>query len=73
MASSSRLSARVLHRHRHSAVVLRDLAPTRIDVVYSEGGIVSAQDLARLLADRLGVLVRVRFRPSLSGTPSTIA
>jgi hypothetical protein len=73
MASSSGISARVLARHRHGAVVLREVPASTFDVVYSDGGVVSARDVSRLLADRLGVLVLVRFRPSPSGTPNTVA
>jgi hypothetical protein len=60
MPSSSPTAARVLHRHRHGAIVLRDVPATSIDVMYSDGGIVSAQDVARLVADRLA-LVGVKF------------
>ena len=56
MTSSSGISARVLSRHRHAAVVVRDVPATSIEVVYSDGGVVSAQDVARLLADRIALL-----------------
>lgn len=66
------LARRVLARHRRAAIVLRDV-PATVDVIYSEGGIVSGADTARLLEDRLGALLKVRFRPSLSGAPNTVA
>lgn len=48
------LSARVLARHRHGAIVLRDV-PATVDVIYSDGGIVSSQDVVRLLGDRVAL------------------
>lgn len=64
MPCSSRTSVRVLARHLHGAIVLRDVPATTLDVIYSDGGIVSGADVARLLEDRLGALLRVRFRAS---------
>jgi hypothetical protein len=66
------LVRRVARCHQ-AAVVLRDVPVETVEVIYSDGGIVSARDIARLLEERFGVLVRVRFHPSLSGTPNTVA
>lgn len=71
MPPSSLTAARVVARHVHGAIVLRDL-PATVDVIYSDGGIVSAADVARLLEDRLGTLLNVRFRPTPSGTSNSV-
>lgn len=73
MPSSFLTAARVAHRHRRGSVVHRDLPTTTLDVIYSDGGIVTGRDVARLLEDRLGALLKVRFRSSRSGTPNMVA
>lgn len=65
------IACRVVARHRRAAIVLRDV-PATVDIIYSEGGVVSGADVARLLHDRLGALLSVRFHPSPSGTPNIV-
>jgi hypothetical protein len=68
------LAHRVARRHlRRADVAFRDVPPTSVEVIYSDGGIISARDVERLLKPRLGVLMQLRFRPSLVGTPNTVA
>lgn len=72
MAPSSLTAARVLSRHRHGAVVLRD-EPATLDVIYSDGGIVTARDVARLIEQRIGLVSTLRFRPSVNTPPNGVA
>lgn len=71
MSTHNALTRRVARRHR-AAVALRDLPHDNIEVIYSDGGIVTTRDLARLVEPRVGVLVRVRFRRLLNGMPNTV-
>jgi hypothetical protein len=64
----------VARRHvREAAVALRDVQPERFRVEYSNSGRISAVALARMLEPQLGILVKLRFRPAITGTPNTIA
>jgi len=69
MTSPVPLALRIVRRH--AAVVFRDVPYTRVE--YSNGGRISAVELARMLEPQLGFVTNVRFRASLSGTPNTIA
>ena len=61
---------RVAARYRTAAVVLRE--PTT-EVIFSDGGVLTANDLRRLLEPQLGALPKMRLRPALTGKPTTIA
>lgn len=56
---------------RRAAVVLRDVPHDGVEVIHSDGGIVTAHDVARLLEPRVGVLKEVRFIGS-AGAPNAV-
>jgi hypothetical protein len=71
---ATELAHRVARRRvREAAIVFRDVHPERLGVEYSNSGRISAVALARMLEPQLGVLVKLRFRPAITGTPNTIA
>jgi len=61
------------HHMRGSAVVLRDVQLREPRVEYSDSGRISAVALMKMLGPEVGALVRLRFRPSLTGAPNTVA
>ena len=63
------LAHRVARRHK-TAAALR-VKNTRVE--YSNSGGISAVELARMLERQLGVLVKLRSRPAITGTPNRIA
>lgn len=73
MSLFTHLTRRVLARHMAAAVVLRSVPAPTVEVILGDGGIVTGRDIARLLEDRVGTLLKVRFRRSLSGMPNTVA
>jgi glyoxylate carboligase len=73
MSASNALAHRVARRHlRRAEVVLRDLPQETVEVIYSDGGIISAADVTRLLSDKVGFLTKMRFRPSLTIDPNGV-
>ena len=58
-------------RRFQAAVVLRE--PPTTEIVFSDGGVISAADIKRLLEPHIGPLVKMRLRPSLVGLPNTVA
>jgi hypothetical protein len=54
-----------------AAVVLRE--DTSTEVIFSDGGVLTANDLRRLLEPQFGPLLKMRLRPSLTGLPNTVA
>jgi hypothetical protein len=58
---------------RHAAVVLRDDPHATTGGIYADDRLVTDMDVIRLLRDRLGVLMRLRFRPSIAGMPNEIS
>jgi len=55
---------------RHAEVVFRDVPYTRIE--YSNGARVTAVELMRMLEPTTGPLTKLRFRSSITGTPTTV-
>jgi hypothetical protein len=58
-------------RPDQAAVLLRDVPP-KLRVEFSNAGTISAVRLARILEPHLGLLVKLRFRASLTGEPNTL-
>src|SRR5580658_8829904 len=64
------IARRIARRHA-AAVVFRDVRP-KLRVEYSNAGTISAVRFARILEPHLGLLVKLRFRASLTGEPNTL-
>jgi hypothetical protein len=60
------IASRVAQRYRRDV-----LGATRVE--YTDSGTISARDIERLLKPSFGVLMKMRFRPSLVGDPTTVA
>jgi hypothetical protein len=65
------IARRIASRH-HAAVIRRDVRVPKTRVEYSDSGRISAARLARILEPHLGLLVKLRFRASLTGEPNTL-
>ncbi len=61
------VTLRVARRHRAA------VPAERVRIEYSDSGRISAVELMKMLEPTTGPLVRLRFRPSLSGSPNTIS
>jgi hypothetical protein len=70
--TTSPIALRVVARHQ-AAIVLRDMPGAKTRIEYSDGGRISAVELARWLEPVFGTVVKLRFRPSLTGLPNTVA
>jgi hypothetical protein len=66
------IALRVARRHQ-ADVLFRDVPVPKYRVEYSNAGTISAVALARMLEPTLGVIVKLRFRPSLTGSPNTVS
>jgi hypothetical protein len=66
------ISVRIVRRH-HAAVLLRSVPTTKTRVEYTDGGVISAAELASMLEPQIGFVVRLRFHPASDGPPPTIA
>jgi hypothetical protein len=66
------IALRVARRHQ-AAVVLRDVPTTETRLEHSNAGTISAVELMKILEPTAWFLVKLRFRPSLSGLPNTIS
>lgn len=65
---------RVARRASKSAGGLLVTRPVRgIEVTYSDGGIVTSRDCARLIEPHVGQVMNLTFRKSLTGLPNTVA
>jgi hypothetical protein len=67
------LALRVARRHR-AAIVSRDavFTKTKVRVEYDCSGKISMIDLKLMIEPQVGYLMKLRFRPSLVGTPTTV-
>ena len=66
------IAHRVARRHQ-AAVALRNVPTEGTRVEYSNSGRISAVELMKMLEPSIGALVKLRFRPAITGTPNTIA
>lgn len=66
------IAVRVARRHR-AAVVLRAVPTIKKRVEYTATGGIYAFELAKLLEDQVGFIVRLRFRPTPNGPSTTVA
>ena len=64
---------RRIARGQQSQTDLRGNPSPSVHLLYGDGGIISSQAVIRLLDDRCGFLAKLRFRPSLTGLPNTVA
>jgi hypothetical protein len=72
VTTTSPVSLRVAARHQ-AAVLFRDVPAAETRIEYSDGGRISAVELARWLEPVFGTVVKLRFRPSMVGPPNTVA
>ena len=72
---NARLAHRIVRRHqaRQGAVIFRDFPAARTRIEYSDSGRISAVELMKMLEPTTGRLVKLRFRPSLTGLPTTVS
>ena len=71
MTTPLTLARRVVRRHQ-ATVVFRDVPYTETRIEYSHGARITAAELARMLEPTLGLVTKLKFRPSLTGPSTTV-
>lgn len=66
-----KILARIGARHQ-AAVLLRDKPTDNIEVIYSDGGVITENDVARLLGPRFGSVKNVRFVADPKSAPNVV-
>jgi hypothetical protein len=75
MNAADPIAPRVARRHRarEATTIFRDIPGPKYRVDYIDSGRITAVELMKMLEPTTGLLVKLKFRPSLTGTPNTVA
>jgi hypothetical protein len=57
---------------RYAAIIFRDVPRPSVRVEHSNGGTITTEELRRMLEPQVGVLTKLRFRPSLTTDPKGV-